>query len=374
MTMLALLSIALVVLVLYVVAVVLLTIGMGRLPTCHTPVNSSHRPVTLIIPFRNEKDHLPQVVQDLKGQSHPGELTQVIFVNDHSTDGGGNLLRELVETCSQCTVLDLPDGRSGKKEALACGVEHAGNDWIIQTDADCRFGPGFITSHMAFHLNDPYDLVAGMVTVRGGRGKVIEILERLDLLSLVGAGSGSFSLGRPIMCSGANLAYSRQLFLETRPFDPSPRIASGDDMFLMIGARKLKRRMGYLMDREAMVETAPAGSLPSLIRQRIRWGSKTPHLHMPDIQGMALVTMLANLLILALPWIMVLEPDTWRWAVPAFLAKTLADFWMLFRITGYTGQRSDLRMFPLILPLYYPYQGIVLLGSLFGKVSWKGRG
>jgi hypothetical protein len=144
-------------------------------------------------------------------------------------------------------------------------------------------------------------------------------------------------------------------------------------MFLMIGARKLKRRMGYLMNREAMVETAPAGSLPSLVRQRIRWGSKAPHLHMPDIQGMALVTMLANLMILALPWIMVLEPDTWRWAVPVFLAKTLADFWMLFRITGYTGQRRDLRMFPLILPLYYPYQGIVLLGSLFGKVSWKGR-
>jgi cellulose synthase/poly-beta-1,6-N-acetylglucosamine synthase-like glycosyltransferase len=372
--MLALISIALVVLLLYVVAVVFFTIGLGRLSPYRTPENSSRWPVTLIIPFRNEKDHLPLVVQDINGQSYPIELTQVIFVNDHSTDGAAYLLRELVETCSQCTVLDLPEGRTGKKEALAYGVEHASNEWIIQTDADCRFGPGFITSHMAFHLQDQSDLVAGMVTVQEGKGGVLEILERLDLLSLVGAGAGSFSLGRPIMCSGANLAYSRQLFLETRPFDPSTRIASGDDMFLMIGARKLKRRMGYHMDREAMVETAPAGSLPSLLRQRIRWGSKTLHLRMPDIQGMALVTMLANLLILALPWIMVLEPDTWRWAVPAFVAKTLADFCLLFRITGYTGQRRDLWMFPLILLLYYPYQGIVLLGSLFGKVSWKDRG
>ncbi len=71
------------------------------------------------------------------------------------------------------------------------------------------------------------------------------------MFGLTGAGAGSFSLGRPLMCSGANLFYSRDLYLDTRPFDPVDKMASGDDMFMLIGARKLKRKISFNPDPRA---------------------------------------------------------------------------------------------------------------------------
>ena len=62
--------------------------------------------------------------------------------------------------------------------------------------------------------------MAGLVTTRKDQGWLFEAFERLDLLGLVGFGAGSFHFRRAIMCNGANLAYSKDLYLESRQFDP----------------------------------------------------------------------------------------------------------------------------------------------------------
>ena len=367
-----LLFIPLVILLLYVCLILILSFGLHQLspPSFQLPHHPS--PVTVIVPFRDERDHLPLLLHDLEGQSYSMAHMEVIFVDDHSSDGSGELIRELIKNHSRFVCLELSGERQGKKEALALGVQHASGEWIIQADADCRLGANFVAAHISCLQETGADLVAGMVTTGEGKRGLLEILERLDLLSLVGASAGSFYLGRPLMCSGANLAYSRKLFLETRPFDPGPGTASGDDMFLMVGARKLGKKLVYLTSGEALVRTGSISDLRSLVMQRIRWGAKTPRYRMTDIQAAAVCTALANLCILVLPWLLLLELELWVWLVPAFIVRSLADFLLLFRITGYTGQRRDLRMFLPVMLLYYPYQAIVLAGSLFWRVTWKG--
>ena len=235
----------------------------------------------MIIPFRNEEERISELVEDLLKQSYPEDQFEVIFVNDHSQDGSKALLKSLISTNPHFICLDMPQERSGKKEALYFAVQHTRSEWIIQTDADCRLGPHFIASHMAFHEAHPSDMVAGLVTTRNESGSFLESFERLDLLSLVGVGAGSFHFGRPMMCNGANLAYSKDLFLTTRQFDPAKEYPQGDDMFLMIGARKLGKKLSYNASRrESMVETWPVRSPGELIRQRIRWGSKALHYKM----------------------------------------------------------------------------------------------
>ena len=334
--------------------------------------NPEHlRPLSIIVPFRNEAEHLPGLIGDLVAQSYPAHMWELIIVDDHSEDDSASIITSLIDDIPGFSYLRLPPGKSGKKAALYEGIQKAKHNWIIQVDADCRVGPGFISSHVMFLERHPSDMVAGLVSTRKGGGSFLETFERLDMLALVGSSAGSFSLGRPMMCSGANLSYSRELYLETRSFDPEQSTASGDDMFLMIGGRKLNRTLRYNTSRESMVETGAVKDLRRLIVQRMRWGSKTGAYRMPDIQLLALLISLTNISILLMPLWMMLFPGMWPWLAGAYLAKSLADFMLLFRITGITGSRADLKMFIPVSLLYYPFFLVSMLGSLLGKQGWK---
>lgn len=333
--------------------------------------NQRPRSVSVVIPYKNEAVHLPGLLDDLTRQSFPPELMEVILVDDHSGDDSALILKKQIGENSGFRCLSLPPGISGKKRALSHGIEHAEHDWIIQVDADCRLGQGFVSSHMAFLDRFPSDLVAGMVTTGNRNGSFLESFERLDILALAGSGAGSFALGRPMMCSGANLAYSKKLHKETRSFDPENTLASGDDMFMMIGARKLGKTLSFITDRESIVETMPQNDLRSLIRQRIRWGSKAPRYNMPDIQLLALLVFLCNTSMLLMPLWIFLFSLWWPWLVGAWLLKTLADFMLLHKMTGITGWRSDLKVFIPVSLLYYPYFLVTALGALRGRSVWK---
>jgi len=329
------------------------------------------RSVSVVVPFRNEEFHLPGLLEDLSRQSYPAELWEVIFVDDHSMDASSDILAKWTAKSTCIRSLALPPGMSGKKRALSYGIQLAEHDWIIQVDADCRVGPGFISAHLVFLDKHPSDLVAGIVTT-SGKGSFLETFERLDMLALVGSGAGSFSLGRPMMCSGANLSYSRKLHKETRSFDPESTVASGDDMFLMIGARKLGRTLSFITDRESIVRTVPQKDLRTLLAQRIRWGAKAPRYKILDIQLLALLVSLSNISILLMPLWIILFSQWWPWLAGAWMVKTMADFILLYRMTGITGSRGDLKMFLPVTLLYYPYFLVTVLGALMGRSVWKG--
>lgn len=365
--------ITLVTVLIYAVAMALLVFGLTRLKGSEPDKSIQVEKVTVVIPFRNEAEHLPGLMEELFRQGCPAAQYSVIFVNDHSTDGSGNMVSSRIEGKPGFTCLDLPDGKEGKKEAIAFAISRVQTRWIIQLDADCSIGPGYIKAHVSFLGNHPSDLVAGFVTTRSGKGSFLEAFERLDLLGLAGAGAGSFYYRRPLMCSGANLLYSKSLFMEARKYDPADKTPSGDDMFLLIGARKLNRRIAFNPGRSATVHTVNVTDGNQLVGQRIRWGAKSVFYPMADMQLMALLVALTNLLILISPAWMTLFPGSFRWLLPAIGLKTYMDFLILHVTTGYTGQRESLWWFLPVSALYYPYMAVVITGSLLGRYSWKER-
>jgi cellulose synthase/poly-beta-1,6-N-acetylglucosamine synthase-like glycosyltransferase len=283
------------------------------------------------------------------------------------------LFESLGQSGRDIVCLDLPEGLHGKKAALAFGVEHASRPWIIQLDADCRVKPDFVASHMALLEKNPSDLLAGLVTTAEGKGGFLEHFERLDQLSLTGVAAASFLSGRALMCSGANLAYSKELYVETRAFDPSGQLASGDDMFLMIGARKLGKKLCFNLDAAAVVQTAPAPGWSKLLDQRIRWGAKSPRYQMPDIQLLALLVVICNVSVLVFPLYLVLSPVLWPYFLGSWLAKSTSDFIFLRRTATLTGQRKSLNYFLPGSLLYYPVFLLVILGMIFRQPTWKGN-
>ena len=94
---------------------------------------------------------------------------------------------------------------------------------------------------------------------------------------------------------------------------------------------------------------------------------------MPDIGIVAFWVMITNLVMLVLPIILLAEPGMWPWLAPGCLLKTLADFILLYRVTGVTGERASLAFFFPVFLMYYPLQPVVLAGILFKRNTWKGR-
>ena len=104
--------------------------------------------VSLLIPFRNERQALPLLLSDLMAQDYPKEQCEVLLVDDHSEDGTGQWISSKIDGSAGFQLLSLPPGTSGKKAALKHGIDHASHPYLIQVDADCRLGPEFISTYI----------------------------------------------------------------------------------------------------------------------------------------------------------------------------------------------------------------------------------
>jgi glycosyltransferase involved in cell wall biosynthesis len=95
--------------------------------------------VSVIVPARNEQASLADCLQSLSAQS--GVLFEIIVVDDHSTDR----TREIAMSFPGVRVIEagpLPDGWTGKNNAVTAGARQARGEWLLFTDADTVHLPG----------------------------------------------------------------------------------------------------------------------------------------------------------------------------------------------------------------------------------------
>src|SRR5438270_4006244 len=95
--------------------------------------------VSVIVPSRNEEACLHACLESLVAQT--GFAFEVIVVDDHSTDRN----REIVLSFPGVRVIDadpLPQGWTGKNNAVTSGARVANGVWLLFTDADTVHLPG----------------------------------------------------------------------------------------------------------------------------------------------------------------------------------------------------------------------------------------
>src|SRR5713226_6476197 len=94
--------------------------------------------VTAIVPARNEEVVIATCILSLASQP---EITEILVVNDQSTDATASVVRHLMEKIPNLRLLEaggLPDGWVGKNHALWVGVQEAKGAWLLFTDADAE--------------------------------------------------------------------------------------------------------------------------------------------------------------------------------------------------------------------------------------------
>lgn len=362
---------------LYCIIILVFTWGWFKLfQGCQEKANSQNAlRISVIVPARNEEDHMIDLLKDMEHQDYPSSGYEVIIVDDQSSDRTAEVVQRFIQDHPWIDIKLIRNDdhklSGSKKEALAAGISAASGELILTTDADCRFGRRWISAMSSF-FNDDVELVAGPVSYIASRG-ILNQFQALEFLGMMAAGAGGVRAGLPFICNGANLAYRKRTFLALQGFTGNQHILSGDDVFLM---HKVKRERGHCSIRfagtpDALVRTTPVASLGAFIRQRIRWASKSTGYRDRTAMLTTLAVFLLNLAVVALFFTGFFHSPAFLVFVGAILTKSIIDLPLLLGVTKFTDQRWLLRsylLFQLIYPFYVVTTGIL---SLWLPVYWK---
>ena len=106
--------------------------------------------VSAIVPARNEETVIAACVESLARQL---EISEILVVDDQSSDGTAPVVRDLTEKISCLHLLEagaLPDGWVGKNHALSVGARQAKAEWLLFTDADAVHEPNSVARALQF--------------------------------------------------------------------------------------------------------------------------------------------------------------------------------------------------------------------------------
>jgi glycosyltransferase involved in cell wall biosynthesis len=133
--------------------------------------NSPTKEATIIIPFFNEKNSIPTIVEQILCPEFL-EKFEIIFVEDGSTDGTRELLASLNKKRREFILLNHEENL-GYGASLKTGIRHATTDTIIITDADQSYPNDRIPELHAIFSDGHYDMVVGARTKSGVKIPII---------------------------------------------------------------------------------------------------------------------------------------------------------------------------------------------------------
>ena len=117
--------------------------------------------ISVVVPLFNEEESLPELVAWIDRVAHENSLSyEVIMVNDGSTDGSWEVVKEL--SAKYPAVKGISFMRNyGKSAALYSGFEMASGVVVFSMDAALQDSPDEIPEMRRMILEEGYDLVSG---------------------------------------------------------------------------------------------------------------------------------------------------------------------------------------------------------------------
>ncbi|WP_052891268.1 glycosyltransferase [Thermogemmatispora carboxidivorans] len=123
--------------------------------------------VSIIVPVRNEEQHIGSCLASLLAQDYPD--FEVFVVDDGSTDATPALLAIWQQRNARLRVYrveELPAGWAGKAHALHTGVSLTRGEWLLFTDADTLHAPDALRRMMAHAQAQQLDFLSMLTDAR----------------------------------------------------------------------------------------------------------------------------------------------------------------------------------------------------------------
>lgn len=203
---------------------------------------------------------------------------------------------------------------------------------------------------------------------------VFRSFQSLDLIGMMGVTAATLHLNFPTMCSGANLAFTREAFEKVNGYEAIDQKTSGDDLLLMHKmAAAWPGGVKFIKCLQATVKTAPAKNFNSFFSQRMRWTSKSRAYRDWKIKANLLLVYVFNLSLLISLGYSLVTGAGWLIFIFQWAAKCILDFVFLLQVSRFFRRQYLLRLFLLHEVLHVFYIVSVGMAGNFFQTRWKGR-
>ena len=330
--------------------------------------DASH--LTILVPFRDEAEALPQLWDSLLPQMQRTNGAQVIFIDDHSNDSSATVIAKFKADYPHITYAKQTTTH-GKKAGVNLGVELAQTAWITALDADTIPHSNWLqqlASQTHHSADDMYILPLHIGPAQTFIGK----LQEVEFLSVMGVTAAMAMASEPVLCNGANLCFRKQAYLDVLPQRIDMHITSGDDLFLL-QALKPYGRVRWVHNPHTIVRTAPHSKWSELIAQRLRWMGKTTRIEDKALQNTARLTFVTNAIVLFGFIASISKTEYLPWFLLLWISKAIADALLIFTVGKWMCIKQVKRFYLVLIFLYPFYATLFPIISMIYKPTWKGR-
>ena len=327
--------------------------------------------LSVLIPYRNEQENIPLLLKSLSDLQYSTESVEFIFINDHSVDNSvDTLMLGLMNFPFSHKSISLAEKIFGKKRAIEAGVIEAAHAVIVTTDVDCIHSKNWLQEINRL-IDSESEFIIGPVINKKQPG-LLSNLQQIESLLLAGITVGSAKLKTPLLCSGANLSYTKALFKKLKPYENNYNILSGDDMFFL--EKIISEDDCHVeINSNSIVETEGAKSFTEMVSRSVRWGSKSSKLAMSLSTVFGAIVLIINCSILFMTVLVILDIDSIVFFIKLCAVKTIVDVLFLVLLAKRYGRFQTIIYFPIMVVFYPFYLFIVSLATVFSSPSWKGR-
>jgi cellulose synthase/poly-beta-1,6-N-acetylglucosamine synthase-like glycosyltransferase len=359
---------------LFLCVVAFLIIGWSRIKYPQIKRSGFTTKVTIMIAARNEAESIHLTIDDILAQDYPKHLTEIIIVDDHSTDNTSQIISSYADRGVKLLKLneDKPLN-SYKKKAISEAIKLSNGELMVATDADCRMGSKWLSSIAGYYEMEQPLMISSPVSYFEEKS-LFERMQALEFYSLIATGGAFIGNGHASTCNGANLAYRKDVFYEVGGFKGIDDLASGDDeLLLQKVAQRYPGKIGFLKWYDAIVYTHAKHNLKSFMQQRRRWASKSVKYKDKKVVALVVGLWLFNLSVLANLCYGIYDKN--YLIVPGLqcLVVFIAELALLTPVTIFFKRPKLLMVLPISIPLYVVYFVYIGLLGNKGKYNWKGR-
>ncbi len=318
----------------------------------------------IIVPHRNDAANLNHYLKNIETLNYFNNYKWII-----SEDGSSSHFTNK----KNITFIQHTDtSKIGKKAAIHNALQVSDKALVMVHDADIAFQSLDYLDAVQKKINGTgIDLWIGLYQLQASGHYFLDALQLSENRILQMMTYSFAKLKHPILCSGANLLYTKSGYEKTQPYDTNWSVLSGDDLFLLDAFIKSEVLKIESSNEAATVVTTPAKSTwHDYFSQRIRWASKTKYLDMPLLKAIGLLTSAVHVITLV-NWALIILAFRWEYLY-IIIIKTVIEL-----LVGFTGHLKMEKKFTIASVLLSQFYGLVLIYMLiFGianTTKWKDR-